>query len=106
MLNDVSLVGIVEKIHKMKTNAKGNQETIITLKIETDLSLERPEDRYIYVPVVLWSEPAQMAHALCKKGSKLAIKGRIACELGKRMKIICEKISFMDRFFKSPQEAK
>ncbi|MDD3027988.1 MAG: single-stranded DNA-binding protein [Erysipelotrichaceae bacterium] len=101
MLNEVSLVGIIEKIHEMKTTAKGNQETIITLKIETDPSFERPEDRYICVPVVLWSEPAYMAHSLCKEGSKLGIKGRISCESGTQMNIICEKISFMDRYFKS-----
>lgn len=99
MLNEVSLVGVVENMSELYTLPNGKQESIITIKVEKDLSFTKVEDRYIYLPVVLWFQPAQSAKAICTKGSKLAIKGRICNEKGQGLKIISEKISFMDRYF-------
>ena len=106
MLNEVSLVGLVEKIHEMHTNENGNQETIITIKIEKDITAPNIEERYLFVPVVLWAAPAYTAQEICEKGSKLAIKGRIARENGQGLKVISEKITFMDRYFMGRQESK
>ncbi len=101
MLNETTIAGEVDTIYDLPTTSTGKKETVVIIKVERDFPRDQHKEKYLYVPVILWEEPAYTAKSICKKGSKLAIKGRICSDEKSKLKIVCEKIIFMDRYFES-----
>ncbi len=98
MMNEVVIVGQIAKISEMYQNCNGSKETEIVLKVQRNMLISGGKHEYDLIPVILWEAIAKMMIDVCTIGSMIGIKGRINYNQAEKFNIICEKISFMDKY--------
>lgn len=98
MMNEVVIVGQIARISEMYQNCNGSKETEIILKVQRNMLVSGGKFEYDFIPVILWEAIAKMMKDVCTIGSTIGIKGRISYSQAEKFNIICEKISFMDKY--------
>lgn len=99
MLNQIILVGRIEKIKKVKESA------VITLAVPQSLKNLNGEYDTNFIDVNLYKGIAEQTKEYCKIGDTIGIKGRLQkLENDKKIKLIAEKVTFLTSARKDNEE--
>lgn len=73
-INKVILTGRLTKDADLKTTASNNEVTSFTLAVD---GYSKEQDNTNFINCVAWNQPAKFISTYCKKGSLVAIEGRL-----------------------------
>lgn len=104
MLNNVILIGRIVNDPELEQTPKGKKVSTITLAIARSFKNSNGVFETDYITCRLWSGIAESMVEFCKKGSLLAIKGRLQTRNydtadGHRMcitEVIAERVNFLN----------
>lgn len=104
MFNQVTIVGRTTKDPELRYTADGVAVSNFTLAIKRDFKNSDGEYGVDFINCVIWRNPAENAANYCKKGSLIAISGRIQSrhydnQEGTRIyitEVVAESLRFLD----------
>lgn len=111
-MNNVTLLGRLTRDPELATTNGGTKTTKFTLAVDRGYSKER-EQTADFIPCVAWRSTAEFATKYLKKGSLVAVKGRLATRSWKdkegntrnTMEVTVENIYFAEKKVPDPSTA-
>ena len=76
-MNNVSLVGRLTRDPELRTVGADSSVCNVTVAINRVFTSQTGEKTADFVPVVVWNRPAENLAKYCRKGSQVAVTGRI-----------------------------
>ncbi len=104
MLNTIMLMGRLTRDPKIKTSENGTKYLNYTIAVDRDFPSKEGEKVTDFLPAIAWEMKAEVISRYFKKGSRIAVQGRLETDSytgadGKTVKsfvIVTEKLYFVD----------
>lgn len=111
-MNNVLLVGRLTKDPEMRVTKTGTNVLNLTLAVNRDFANSNGEFEADFINCILWKKLATNTSKFCKKGSLVAIKGRLQTRKYEKdgsthfvAEVVAEKIQFLNYSSKEETEA-
>ena len=95
MLNQVVLVGRLNKDLIIEENEKKEKVIILTLAVPRSYKNENGEYEMDFIDCILWNGIAEQTAEYCKKGDVVGIRGRLQSNNGE-LQLVADKVTFLD----------
>ena len=76
-MNNVSLVGRLTKDPELRTIGTGNSTVSFTVAVNRQFTNANGEREADFINCVVWGKAAENLAKYCRKGSQIAVEGRI-----------------------------
>lgn len=105
------LIGRMTKEPELRRTAQGDAVTSFTLAVNRDFKSKNGQQEADFIPCVCWKVLGENVARYCKKGSQVAVKGRLQSrsyenQQNKKvfvLELICESVQFLDSKTKEAQ---